>query len=109
MLNYPFTRNVANPQGGLTEQETLPMVVPSVAANLCTFDVHITEIVFSNQTGVAATVTVEDIQTGLYLAYQTPVPANGQISYEFRGRLMPGGINWVCGTNAAVVATLRGY
>jgi hypothetical protein len=104
---FPFVYAIANPNGGIGENECLPQLVPSVAANLCTFDVHVTEMVFSNQTGAAATVTVKDNQTGLYLLYATPIPANGQVAYDFRGAFMPGGINWVCGTNGAVVARVR--
>ena len=104
---YPFVYTVPNPNNGQSESEMLPAFIPNVAADLCAFDVHVTEIVLTNESNAAVTVTIKDKTTGRMLVPPATLGAYGATAFEFRGAFMPGGINWVCSAANAVTARMR--
>lgn len=92
------------------EREILPQVVSTSLTTLVDEDIHITEIVLTNQGDVQATVTVQDRQaTPLPLLAAVPIDAHGTYGLPFRGRLMRGGVDIISNTANAVIASVRGF
>jgi len=97
---------------GPSDRQILPQFMPSIATDMCDEDIHITEVVLTNNTSGVVTVRLRDKQA-------TPMPlipddvqiaASTVISFEFpRGALMVGGVSWSCNTASAVVARVRAY
>ncbi len=76
--------------------------IPAIAADLTVKDTWVFQIVLSNTTGAAVTVTIKDKQTtARYLVNALSVAANSTtvLSYP-QGMLLSGGMNWVASADA---------
>ncbi len=76
--------------------------IPTGAADLTVKDTWVYQIVLSNTTGTAATVTIKDKQaTARYLENARSIPANSSLVLTYpEGVLLSGGMNWVASANA---------
>ena len=109
-MNGLFNRLCASKGFGPSEYEILPMQVPTVAADMCSVDIHITSLVLTNDTSGAIRFNFKDKQgtaaplvpTALSIAAYTTV------SFELGGALMVGGISWSC-KGAGLRARVRGF
>jgi hypothetical protein len=85
-------------------------VVPNAAADLTVKDTWLEQVVVANITGTAATFTLKDKQSTPRSLLVISVPANDTKIYTFPSPVkMPGGVNWVAGTSAALNASIVGY
>ncbi len=86
-----------------------PALIPAVAADLLAESCWLEEVVLSNVTGAAVTVTIKDKQsTPRSLCEALSVAANSVTILRFAGRYCPGGLNWVAGSANAIVGSVRG-
>lgn len=98
-MNGEFKRQYASAHGGPSDYEITPQQVPTVATDLCTEDIHITEVVLTNNTAGVITMNMRDKQTtpAPLLPDAVSVAAHTVVSFEFpRGALMIGGVVWYC-------------
>jgi hypothetical protein len=110
-MNGIFTRQSASAHGGPSDYEITPQQVPTSATDMCSQDVHITEIVLTNNTAGAITVSFADKQGTPVplLPDAVSVPSYTVIAFEFpRGALMVGGITWSA-SGAGLWARVRGF
>jgi hypothetical protein len=106
-----FSRQCASAHGGPSDYEIIPQQVPTSAADMCTQDIHITEIVLTNDTSSAITVNFEDRQTtpAPLLPSAMSVAALSVVAIEFpRGALMVKGVTWSA-SGADLWARVRGF
>lgn len=110
-MNGLFKRQSASAHGGPSDYEIIPQQVPMVAGDICTEDIHITEVVLTNNTVAAITATFADKQTtpAPLLPDNVSIAAGSVISFEFpRGALMVGGITWSASA-VGLWARVRGF
>lgn len=86
-------------------------VVPSVATDLTSTDTYVYQLMITNITGSAATITILDkAATPRYLLPKTSIAANTTYVIAFpEGQKMKGGITWSTGTASALQASWRAF
>lgn len=86
----------------------VPKTIPAAGEDIFVGDAYMEEVVITNPTGSAATVTITDKQgTPLALLSAQSIAANAVQVFEFTGRYCPGGIHWSGGTDLALVGSIR--
>ena len=114
-MSTQFVRKSSNATGS-ARWEIQPQLVPAALTDLHNDgDFHVTEMTFSNQSGSAVTILVQDKQTTPAVLIPTvSLPASGTansvMTVDFpEGALCVGGVSWQAGTGSAVWGRAKGF